>query len=406
MGLIVGLDVGRAKNKLTAVMIRKAEPGVYQDGAGLSLKKTESGGKWTFRYSFGGKRRDMGLGSLTEVSLSDARQARDRWQKLIHEGTDPISERERLKGVELASQIEHEPTLSEVTAEAFNARKGGLRDAGTRGRWMSPLAKHVLPKLGNRPIASLHQSDIQKALTHLWRQKPPTAKKAILRLGIVFRHARLMGLDVDPFTVEAAKHMLGKVQHQTHSIQATPWQDVPSVFLRLEGSGSTRAALRFLILTVARGMSVRGARFDEIEDDVWTIPAERMKGREGHAHDFRVPLSTGALQIIEECRSIQTGPYLFPSYRKGFISDTALAKGLNELREPGRPHGFRTSFRTWVQETNAATYDVAETALAHIVGNKVERSYARSDLLDQRRVLMQKWADHVTQEPAQVVRLR
>lgn len=141
-------------------------------------------------------------------------------------------------------------------------------------------------------------------------------------------------------------------------------------------------------LTATRSESARGVRFDKVDGDIWTIPAERMKRAEGKVDDFRVPLPQAAIELLQEIKRVQSGEYRFPSYWTGYISSTALAEVLNEMGEPGRPHGFRTSFRTWVQDTDAASFDVAETAIAHRVGSKGERFYARSDMLGQRRVLM------------------
>ena len=395
------------KNKLTALQIKKAEVGILQDGGGLSLRKTETGGRWNYRYSFAGKRRDMGLGSLDDVSLAEARQSRDRWATALQEGRDPVSERERVRATEKAEMTRHDPTLAEMFEVVFEAKKAGLRGEGANGRWRSPIDWHVLPKIGHMPMSTIHQTDIQRTLAPIWRKKHPTAEKAIQRLAIIFRQARLSGLDVDPFTVEAAKHMLGEVRHIAEPITATPWQNIPDLYKRLEGNAPSRLALRLMILTTVRSTALRAATFDEIEGDVWTVPAARMKGAEGRVSDFRVPLPTEALNVIAVCEEYRTNQFLFPSSHAGkSISDVSIHKTMNRLEEAGRPHGLRTSFRTWVQDTNAATFDVAETALAHIVGNKVERSYARSDLLDQRRILMQKWADYVTGEAAKVVKIR
>jgi integrase len=399
--------VAHGKNKLTAVQIRKSDPGVLQDGGCLSLRKTETGGRWNYRYSFAGKRRDMGLGSLEDVTLAEARQLRDKWSAVLLEGKDPVTERVRVKEAEKAEIGRRDPTLADIVDVVFEAKKDGLRGNGTNGRWRSPIDLHVLPKIGHMPISTIHQTDIQKTLAPIWRKKHPTATKAIQRLEIIFRQARLSGLEVDPFTVEAAKHMLGEVRHVVEPITATPWQNIPELYQNLEGNAPSRLALRLMILTAVRSTALRAARFSEIEGDVWTIPAERMKGAEGKVSDFRVPLSTGALDVIAICAEYRTDDRLFPSSHSGkSISDVAIHKTMNRLGEKGRPHGLRTSFRTWVQDTNAATFDVAETALAHTVGNKVERSYARSDLLDQRRALMQRWADFATVQQAKIVSIR
>ncbi len=397
--------MARAKNKLTAVAVKKAANGKLDDGGGLRLYKTDRSSRWVFRYTFAGRRREMGLGSADDLTLAAARKERDRWAAVLAEGKDPISEREKQiqEAAELLSKTD--PTFEEVAEMVFEAKKAALRGEGERGRWFSPLKTHVIPKIGKRRISSLHQSDIAEALRPIWRSKHATAIKAYNRTRIVFRQAKLMGMDADPFTVEAAKHMLGEVRNDVSHIVSTPWQRIPDLYEALGGKGASRLCLRWMILTATRSESARGARFDEIQGDVWTVPAARMKGQEGKVEDFRVPLSPAALDLLEEIQANRSTEFLFPSYRTGYISSTALAKILNDMGEPGRPHGFRTSFRTWVQDTDAASYDVAETALAHRVGSKVERSYARSDMLDQRRALMDRWGRFVTKTEAEVVRL-
>ncbi|MEX1236453.1 MAG: integrase arm-type DNA-binding domain-containing protein [Roseovarius sp.] len=389
------------QNKLTALKIKAAIPGdKLQDGGGLILNRTESGGKWIFRYSFSGRRREMGLGSMPDVTLADVRRARARWAAVLQNGLDPISERQRIKAEEVASLNRDDPTLAEMIDTVFEARKGQLRGDGTRGRWLSPLRVHVIPKIGARRMSTIHQRDIHDVLAPIWRTKHETADKALYRLRIVFKQARYMGHDVDPFICDAARHMLGHHDHEETPIAATPWQDVPALFERIAGAHPSHLALRWSILTATRGMSARGAQFDEIDGAVWTVPADRIKGKRGKVRDFRVPLSRAALDVLEQCRAQARNDFLFPSPRIGYVSVQALTKVLDRLGEAGRPHGFRTSFRSWIQDTNAAPFDVAETALAHIVGSKIERSYARSDLLDQRRALMERWGRFVTGEAA------
>ncbi|MBY6055409.1 tyrosine-type recombinase/integrase [Leisingera daeponensis] len=397
--------MARAKNKLTAVAVKKAANGKLDDGGGLRLYKTDGSGRWVYRYTFAGRRREMGLGSADDLTLAAARKERDRWASVLAEGKDPISERERQMQEAADLMSRSDPTFEEVALMVFEAKKAGLRGEGERGRWFSPLKTHVIPKIGKRRISSLHQSDLADALRPIWKKKHATAIKAYNRTRIVFRQAKLMGLEADPFTVEAAKFMLGEVSNNITHITSTPWKQIPDLYEGLRGRGASRMCLRWMILTATRSESARGARFDEIDGDIWTIPADRMKGAEGKVEDFRVPLPQVAMDLLEEIKGTQCGEFLFPSYRTGYISSTALAKVLNEMGEPGRPHGFRTSFRTWVQDTDAASFDVAETALAHRVGSKVERSYARSDMLEQRRALMDRWGRFVTRSEADVVRL-
>lgn len=398
--------MARQRNKLTAVGIKNAADGKHNDGGGLMLNKAGSAGRWIYRYMFAGARRDMGLGAWPAVSLADARKARDKWMSVIAEGRDPIAERTRLIEAERAELDKTDPTLADVTQQVFEAKKAALRGEGERGRWLSPLSTHVLPKIGGRRISSLHQADIRDCLTPIWKAKPATAEKAIQRLGIIFRQAKLSGLDVDPFTIEAARHMLGEVNRKPTPTPATPWQDIPALFERLGAKPtSSHLCLQWMILTAVRSDGCRGARLSEIQEGVWTVPADRVKGREGKVDDFRVPLSPAAAEIAEQCRVFQSDGVMFPGHRGKPLSSTAIEKAMNELGEVGRPHGLRTSFRTWVQDTEAATFDVAETALGHIIGGKVERAYARSDLLEPRRALMEKWARFVTGGSAQVISL-
>ncbi|MFG6599198.1 MULTISPECIES: tyrosine-type recombinase/integrase [unclassified Sulfitobacter] len=394
-----------AKNKLTALQVKSAGTGKLFDGGGLTLVKTDTGGNWVYRYSHLGRRREMGLGAYPGISLAQARKERDQWAGVLASGRDPISEREAARAEEIAERDKQDPTFQEITLTVFEAKKDGLRGGGVRGRWLSPLERHVFPKLGKKRLSQIHQTDIRDTLAPIWKTKHPTAEKAIQRIGVVFKSARLMGYDCDPFTVDAARHMLGEARHKPQHIAATPWQEIPGLYQRLEGLALSRLCLRWMILTLVRSHGCRLARFDEIEGNVWTVPAERMKGNEGAVDDFRVPLCAEAMRIAEICAETSDG-FLFPSERSyGGISDVAIHKTLNRLGEQGRAHGFRTSFRTWAQDTNQP-WDVSETILGHVIGNKVERTYARSDLLDRRRVVMDRWAAHVTQASADVVKLR
>ena len=396
-------------NKLKATQIKNAKPGdKLEDGGGLRFIGTKSGGKWEFRFQLNGRRRQMGLGSFPQVSMAEARAERDKWAAVIRGGNDPITERERQRSEALDLARRADPTFSDMLDMTFDAIKDRLKNETAGQRWLSCLRHHIVPKIGHMPISTIHQRDIRDALLPIWKTKHETADKALYRSRMVFKQARLSGYDADPFVCDAARHMLGYVDHQSKPLPATPWQDIPALYDRLcQKDYPSYFALRFTILTAARGAPVRGARFDEIEGDVWTVPAERMKGTKGKLRDFRIPLSTAAMEVVDRCRDMRINDFLFPAPRANQgISDVAMSHVLNGMNEAGRTHGFRTSFRTWVQDTEAASYEVTETALSHIIGNKVERSYARSDLLDQRRILMQKWADFVTQSEAKVVLLR
>lgn len=388
--------MGRGRHKLTVTGIKAAAPGALQDGAGLMLVKAENGGKWVWRYQRDGRRRDMGLGSWPELSLAEARKSRDQWAAALALGLDPITERERQREAERAASAKAEPTLADAVDQVFAAIAPTLRDGGARGRWRSPLDTHVLLRLGARRLSTVRAEDVRDALRPIWRTKAPTAEKAAQRLGIVFRRGRLMGLPCDPFTIESARHMLGEVRHEGGHIPATPWQNIPELFLRLGNRGPSHLCLRLLILTAVRSTPARLLRFSEVKGDVWTIPAQNMKGREGKVEDFRVPLPTPALDVLRTAQEAAEGPYAFTGTRGSPVTSRSLEKALDALGEPGRPHGFRSSFRSWVQDTGACSWEVAETVLSHKIGGTVERAYARSDLLEQRREAMNRWAEFVT----------
>jgi len=391
--------------KLTARGVKAAPVGKYGDGSGLTLVKTApEAGKWVYRYSHLGKRREMGLGSWPDVGLADARKERDRWASELRADRDPITVRDELRASEKAARDKDDPTFADLAQMVFEAKQAELRGGGDRGRWFSPLRLHVIPKIGRIRASHLTAQDIKDALAPIWRTKHPTAEKAWQRTRLILREGKLMGFGCDPFTADAAQRMLGSVAHKTQHIVATPWQDMPALYARLDSGSPSHECLRFMMLTLVRYMGCAGARASEIEGDVWTVPASRVKGQARRVRDFRVPLSDPAREIAQDGAEIW-GDLLFPGRTGRPITSRAIEKALDAIGEAGRPHGFRASFRTWVQDTDACSYDVAETILGHTVGGRVERTYARSDLLERRRPVMDAWARHVTQEAQNVVAL-
>lgn len=382
---------------LTVLEISKSRDGRLSDGKGLCLHKKGSTGKWIWRYSFEKKRREMGLGTWPTVSLADARLERNKWALVRSQGKDPITERKALKAAEAANLARRDPSLEELAREFFEIHKKTLRQGGASARWMSPLEVHVFPKIGRKPISQIRDEDIQTTVRPIWHSKHPTAEKAMQRLRLVFRHGKRRGYECDPFTVEVAEDLLGTVHHKVKPMPAVPWQEIPKLYSWFEGRGTSASCLQFMVLTLVRATGCRRARFDEFDGDVWTVPAERMKGQEGTVDDFRVPLSPEAIRIIERRRELGS-EWVFPGHRGKPISLDALSKFMRENRIEGTPHGFRTSFRTWVQDNDTAPFDVAETILAHKVGGKTERAYARSDILERRRPVMLKWSQFVIGE--------
>ena len=390
----------RALNRLSAAKAKSAPPGKYCDGGGLWLYKRKDGGaQWILRVGIHNRRREMGLGSFPTVSIKEAREEAERWRALARKGIDPKKERQRLRRE--AARNAH--LLRDVAVEAFEARKAELKRDGEAGRWFSPLELHVLPKLGGIPVAEIDQIDIRDTLAPIWHEKADTARKAMNRLSIVMEYAAAQELDVDIQATEKAKKLLGKQRHQAQHIPSMPWTEVPAFYSTLRDHAPTQLALRLLILTAVRSYPLRHMRFDQVQDGVWTIPAEAMKGRRGATTDFRVPLAPEALAVLDAARPLSRGGYVFSTVRGNVISDATMSAFMKRQGLTARPHGFRSSFRDWTAECRDVRFEVAEACLAHIVGSSVERAYRRTDYLEQRMEVMTAWAQFVTQSTVEDV---
>jgi integrase len=392
--------MARLQNKLTSASAKAAPPGKHSDGAGLWLyKRADGGAQWVLRYTIYSKRHEMGLGRYPDITLREAREEAEKWRAVVRSGKDAIKERERQKSVVQRNQN----ILADVALDAFESRKAELKGDGKAGRWFSPLELHVLPKLGKMPVSEIDQRDIRDTLAPIWHEKADTARKAMNRLSIVMRHAAALGLEVDLQATEKAKALLGKQRHKPQNIPAMAWQDVPAFYQSLSGGTITELALRLLILTAVRSFPLRNLHLDQIDGDVWTVPAEAMKGRKDATTDFRVPLSQEAQDVIEEATPFARDGFLFPGVRKGVISDATMSRFMERRGLVERPHGFRSSFRDWVAEATKTPWDVAETALGHTVGGSVERAYRRTDFLEQRSVLMERWGLALTRAKGTIV---
>lgn len=384
------------------MQVKNAPVGKHCDGSGLWLhKRSDGGAQWFLRFVVHGRRREMGLGSLDDVSLGEARRLAEKWRAVVREGKDPIKERERHSREAARS----DSRLENVADAAFEARKAELKGDGKAGRWFSPLELHILPKLGKVPVEDIDQRDIETVLKPLWHTKAETARKALNRLGIVLKHGAAMGYDVDLQATLKAKALLGKSRHKSKPIPALHWKQVPDFYAEIGENSVTKLALKFVILTALRPGPVRKAEWSEIEDTVWTIPGDKMKGRKDETVDFVVPLSSEAMRLLSVLRPFQRGGLIFPSVKRGPISDMAMTKMLDDLGHSFRPHGFRSSFRTWCAEATDTPDNIAETAIAHSIGTKVQRAYLRTEYFERRKVLMERWAQYVTSGSAEVVRL-
>lgn len=383
---------------LTARQCSTLSAGRHADGAGLYLNVTPAGGRsWVYRYTLGAKRREMGLGSYPDLGLSEARKSRDEWAAVLRSGRDPLAVREEKRNRAAAPG----KTLADMTQAAFDARRPSLRDGGNAGRWLSPLRVHVLPRLGKRDIESLTQTDIAETLRTVWREKPDAAKKALLRLGLVMKHAAARGFAVDLNAPALAREILGDQGHAPQHIGSIPYSDLPSFYATLTEATPVQLALRLLILTASRSRPIRFAHVSQfdLEAAIWTIPAEgegsRMKGRKGKAHPFRIPLSAEALDVVREAIGQARDGYLFPGPRAAVLSDMALSAFMRRAKLDARPHGFRSSFRNWAAETGVPEH-LAEMCLAHVIGNAASRSYRHTDEIEARSRIMGAWSGAVT----------
>lgn len=375
-------------NGLSQLRARSLGPGKHFDGQGLMLVKTRpETGKWVVRLVIQGRRREMGLGRWPDVSLAEARQRASDARRSIRDGDDPIAVRQ------IARKRHKRLTVQEAINQCFEARQAELKHDGQAGRWLSPLSIHVVPKIGSTAIEDVDQHVLKKTLEPIWHEKADTARKAMNRMNLTLKHAAALGLDVDLQAVMKAQALLGKRRHETKHIPSLPYQEAPQFYRWLTTQAYPSAfALRFLMLTVARTSEVRFAVPEELSCDLWTLAPSRTKTATVH----RVPLSAEALRVIEERPILVDSNYLFPSPRGKAMSDATMSRLMERENLEARPHGFRATFRTWVEEQTDTPFEVKETALGHRVGSEVERAYQRSDLLEKRRVLLDQWAAFLT----------
>ena len=380
--------------KLSATRVRALrDPGRYSDGDGLHLFISKARGKsWVQRITVDGRRRDIGLGGYPTISLAQARMRAADNREAIANGRDPVADR-RKPAI---------PTFSEAAFAVHEVNKPRWRNGSHTSAWIQTLERHAFPKIGRKGIDKIARTDVLDVLTPIWSTRPETARRVRQRMRTIFRWAMANELIETNPAGEAIDGALPSMPKVKAHLRALPYQEVGSALKTVDASQTSLAAkrcLRFLVFTAARSGEARGANWDEMDFDgaTWTIPASRMKAGEEH----RVPLSAQALDVLTLAQQLEDGSGLcFPSpLRPGrMLSDMTLTKILRStgLADRATVHGFRTSFKTWTMEQTDTPWAVGEAALAHQLGGSVEQAYARSDLFDRRRVLMQQWADYLT----------
>lgn len=383
--------MAREVNRLNARQVATLKkPGMHSDGNGLYLAISKSGAKsWRLIFQVNGKRRELGLGPLSAVSLADARSKRDEALRIRQQGLDPAV-------VWTQGGANGDAAFGTVALEFISSHEEGWKNEKHRKQWRSTPETYAAP-IWQKPVSAVNMHDVLAILRPIWISKPETARRVRGRIEMVLDAACAKGLRTggNPARLKGnLDHWLPRQRQQPEHHDAMPYEEVPAFFAQLSQRKDLSAkALRFTILTAARTGEVLGATWDEFDlaNAIWTIPAARMKGGEEH----RVALSATAITLLEELREMSGEEgFVFPGMKEGRpLSNMVM---LMLLRRMGVPdvtvHGFRSTFRDWAGDTTDFPREVVEQALSHRIGNAVERAYRRGDALNKRKELMDAWA--------------
>ncbi|MEM1360413.1 MAG: integrase arm-type DNA-binding domain-containing protein [Pseudomonadota bacterium] len=391
--------------KLTKRRVATLGPGRHGDGNGLYLVVDPSGARrWIVRVTVKGQknrkggplRTDFGLGGADVVTLAEARVKALDYRRMAKSGKNPRH-----------SAKTAIPSFEEIARQVHLERLPTWKNAKHADQWISTLETYAFPQIGRLPVSDIGQPEVLACLSPIWTEKSETARRLAQRIGTVLDVARSKGYRAgeNPVAAIKAANVLPKIPKKAKHHAAMRWQDVPTLYADLSGRTAMAAkALMFICLTASRTREVLLARWDEIDAEarLWTVPPERMKGGETH----RVPLSNAALAILEPLRAMKSDMVFEGQKRHKPLSNMAMLMLLRRMGVEGvTVHGFRSTFRVWASEVAHVPREVAELSLAHKIGSEVERAYFRSDLLDQRRALMERWARFVTGDRGTVVQL-
>jgi integrase len=398
----------KPEKALTAQFVKSArEPGKYFDGHGLFLRVQPNGARqWVQRIVIRGKRCELGLGNPALVSLAEARDAALANRKLAQSGGDPIRAKRESDAV---------LSFEEAARKVHALHLPTWRNAKHGAQFLATLETYTFPRLGKLRVADVTTADVLAVLTPIWTQKPETAARVRQRIGMVMKWAVAQGWRQDNPAESIAQALPKRDQSLREHRKALTYPQVADCIAAVQASGaglSTKLAFEFLVLTATRSGEARGALWSEIDlgnpaisanSATWTIPASRMKAKREH----RIPLSARAVAILRTAQALGDGTGLvFPGTKTGkALSDMTLSKLVKELDFAADIHGFRTSFRMWTQERGNFPREVAEAALAHTIRDKAEAAYARSDVFDKRRKMMDAWAGYLSGEAGKVVRI-
>ncbi|MDT9598589.1 tyrosine-type recombinase/integrase [Sphingosinicella rhizophila] len=377
--------------KLTPDAIKRlTEPGRYPDGDGLYFRISPSGGKsWMMRVQINGTRRDLGLGELRHVSLRDARLEAAAIKKMAASGIDPLIEKRKAQIVI--------PTFAEAARRTHAEMIRGWKSGKHTSQWIKTLELYAFPKLGKLKVNEIEGPIIRDVLAEIWLEIPETARRVRQRIGVVLDWSYANGLRSTEAPMRSLSKGLPRQPKKNGHFAALPYAEVPAFMERLRARdlSSSRLALEALILTTVRSGEIRGAKWNELNDDlsVWIIPPDRMKAGVQHA----VPLSPQAADVFRQAKMLwgDSSDLIFPgAVSSRPLSDMALLELVRGMDLPATVHGFRSSFRDWAADQTEVPREVAEAALAHVLDNKVEAAYRRTDFFEKRRHLMISWADY------------
>ena len=392
---------------LTAAKVKSLKaPGDYLDGRGLYLQvRSESSKSWLLKFSMNKKSREMGLGSAFDFALSDARDMRDRYRKLIKTGIDPIEHRkteEAARAAERAKAV----TFKDAATRYIAANRTGWKNLKHAARWEATLKTYAYPVIGEVSVQAIDTAMVMKVLDPIWSTKSETASRVRGRVESVIDSVKARGeyLGENPARWKGHLENLLPKRSRVNKVRnhpALPYAELPAFMEQLRArEGIAAAALEFQILTVARPGNALAARWAEFDRKaaVWTISGEHMKNGEEH----RAPLSDAALAVLDRMEKIKDdGEYVFysPGTRRP-LSDAATGAVLDRMgRHDIVPHGFRSTFRDWAAERGYKDA-VAEAALAHTVPDAVVAAYRRTTFFELRKQLMDDWATFAASDPA------
>jgi integrase len=389
-GKMWGKEFGRLMGNLTAIQVRNLKsPGRYSDGNGLLLDIGKSGrGSWVVRVQSSGRRRDIGIGSLSALTLGEARDAAAQIRREVRAGIDVVTKRRQEREVI--------PSFRDAALKVHAEHKAAWKNGKHQLQWINTLQTYVFPTLGDRLVSEIEGPAIRDVLAPIWLAKPETARRVRQRIGSVLDWSYAKGFRVTEAPMRSLARGLPRQPKRDRHFEAMPFGDVPAFLASLrERSSVGRLALEFLILTATRSGEVRGCSWSEIDLDrrLWTIAAERMKAGKVHV----VPLNDAALATLERAKLYRApaSDLVFPGQNiRRSLSDMTLLKILRDMDLGLTVHGFRSSFRDWAAEETNYPGEIAEAALAHAITNKVEAAYRRTDFLEKRKSMMADWGDY------------